>query len=787
MRLCRLIVVFLCFALFALGCESDSSLPRSNEVSRNGTEGRRGRTIAAQLDFVSTDNAGVRGQTGDEVRPQHFQVGNQQSNLLLDEANPVGHLPYHFTEPLFQALVDSEPGYVNWGSMIFQSVPASFQVGQPGDTGSAEITLDVETPPEVTFVNLFDASGQLTRVEPPVRVRLSYSRSDPNGPAEIMATVNDQEVDSSAVIGGSDLRIKLTVSAVSGTYLVNSTSQDASGSNEASDEIPVRTLVFDEEFAPIVVPSGGTARFANSFQWDLGPPELEEPEWTIRIASVFGSQIEVLTGTGNTIDAEFDPSVLAQGVSDREVILLPEGSIPAKIVRQQALERAMNPQVRAQQSGPIYLTYVVFGSARALLPFGEPRHYAGSVETAEPAARVADFEFTTPPGEYPSPLNVPPESRAEASLTGAIELFGFDIPPTHELIIYGEDGTVLKSFPSSGEEFIDLLWDGYDQTGNPIEPQVVRVVVRFCGGSPDPQFRQVLAQGPGDPPMPSCTENTFRVAINVTLGTELVITVDPPHIPPSDLRPGTGQSTAKVKVELVEMPPDVDEVEVTLEGESVDIGDPELNLQLKGGHNHDANRPATTLRDTRFVFTAPGVRETIYTATIAGGAERIVGLVDGEVAASATIDVRVEGLGRLLPHAENSTLTGYVLNGGAGPDNQISDEYPNVFNHPNNHWGTPEMLAALTNVSSKYMAKHVIPDQEPTRVQKLIINDISLPRGGVFDVGNNWAGPHHEHREGDIADIYPGAKDFELFKQLWTEETGGTVYDEGDHVHVRLP
>lgn len=33
------------------------------------------------------------------------------------------------------------------------------------------------------------------------------------------------------------------------------------------------------------------------------------------------------------------------------------------------------------------------------------------------------------------------------------------------------------------------------------------------------------------------------------------------------------------------------------------------------------------------------------------------------------------------------------------------------------------------------------------------INDMSLVRGGLFDINNNWAQPHMEHRVGINADI----------------------------------
>lgn len=40
--------------------------------------------------------------------------------------------------------------------------------------------------------------------------------------------------------------------------------------------------------------------------------------------------------------------------------------------------------------------------------------------------------------------------------------------------------------------------------------------------------------------------------------------------------------------------------------------------------------------------------------------------------------------------------------------------------------------------------------------RRLSVNDMSLPKGGLFDIHGNWQTPHRSHREGKDADINQG-------------------------------
>ena len=66
--------------------------------------------------------------------------------------------------------------------------------------------------------------------------------------------------------------------------------------------------------------------------------------------------------------------------------------------------------------------------------------------------------------------------------------------------------------------------------------------------------------------------------------------------------------------------------------------------------------------------------------------------------------------------------------------------------HPNAFWGTPEMVAAVEDLAVSFQALH--PEL------MLRITDMSLPRGGLFDLDLNWKAPRHcRHRTGTSVDI----------------------------------
>ena len=97
------------------------------------------------------------------------------------------------------------------------------------------------------------------------------------------------------------------------------------------------------------------------------------------------------------------------------------------------------------------------------------------------------------------------------------------------------------------------------------------------------------------------------------------------------------------------------------------------------------------------------------------------------------IDVRFDGLQKLLPHPRLKV-------------------YTNDPKHPQNDYGRPELLSALSRLADAY--SKVFPKGQ------LWVNDMSLPWGGIFDVKGTIADPdmgHSGHKWGgevDISDLH---------------------------------
>ena len=66
--------------------------------------------------------------------------------------------------------------------------------------------------------------------------------------------------------------------------------------------------------------------------------------------------------------------------------------------------------------------------------------------------------------------------------------------------------------------------------------------------------------------------------------------------------------------------------------------------------------------------------------------------------------------------------------------------------HPDNHYLTLTAASRLSVFATLYHAEY--PD-----LSVLQLNDASLERGGIFDIGHNWKAPHHEHCRGTAIDI----------------------------------
>ena len=102
--------------------------------------------------------------------------------------------------------------------------------------------------------------------------------------------------------------------------------------------------------------------------------------------------------------------------------------------------------------------------------------------------------------------------------------------------------------------------------------------------------------------------------------------------------------------------------------------------------------------------------------------------------------------------------------------------------HPDNHYGTTSFVAKLQAVAAIYYINY--PNLPNNR---LAFNDISLQKGGLFDIGATWTPPHSEHRNGTNVDmsLVPTARRLALRQLLVSVGIGGQIYVEGSHWHVR--
>jgi hypothetical protein len=73
----------------------------------------------------------------------------------------------------------------------------------------------------------------------------------------------------------------------------------------------------------------------------------------------------------------------------------------------------------------------------------------------------------------------------------------------------------------------------------------------------------------------------------------------------------------------------------------------------------------------------------------------------------------------------------------------------------NNHWGHRDVLSSLVQIATTW--RILYPNEAI-----LMINDLSLPNGGLFDKDGNWSPPHSTHRNGrdiDVRTEFPGRRE----------------------------
>ena len=221
-----------------------------------------------------------------------------------------------------------------------------------------------------------------------------------------------------------------------------------------------------------------------------------------------------------------------------------------------------------------------------------------------------------------------------------------------------------------------------------------------------------------------------------------------------------------------------------------------------GGHDHDGTRPlggafsgaglAVANNAVSGLTNVQGELFAVFTSTFFGGIEVFTAgsTIDAGVAtATAALTIKA-GEFQLLP--DNPLV--YSKVGGTqfhlGPPSSITDH---------NHFGTPEFNAIISSVSAQF---HTAFPGTGIR-----INDMSLPFGGLFDIGPTptcrfrgqpceiWDIPHQFHRLGTSCDYNLSTR---LDKDLDTDEERFLddlikrderllSFIEGNHWHLYFP
>jgi len=325
----------------------------------------------------------------------------------------------------------------------------------------------------------------------------------------------------------------------------------------------------------------------------------------------------------------------------------------------------------------------------------------------------------------PAGLRFNPPARICIPNVGApagqlLEMFGFD----HDLGAFVSLGTATVT--ADGSEVCSDPGFGVTKSGwghfSPPPPPCTPV----CGPAPAdtpcvhyetippaskcdcPTYKAVAKDGPCDDDGDPCTRDICRNGICFHEDIEPTFSIS---VIPYAVRP---QAVTTVTVTLQ---PPCPNITASFRAEAV------MN---SGGHSHTGNRPVGTFSASTRTTGINGTCQVRYTASSFGGVETIIVTVGG-TERRADLDVRVPGL--------------VALGGGANYD--LIGWTPT---HPDNHYGTPTVVAAIAAIANDY--HNAFP-----QAQVLHINDMSLERGGLFDWQATWARPHQTHREGRDVDI----------------------------------
>lgn len=245
-------------------------------------------------------------------------------------------------------------------------------------------------------------------------------------------------------------------------------------------------------------------------------------------------------------------------------------------------------------------------------------------------------------------------------------------------------------------------------------------------------------------------DGSLTLVVETTCPRQLALSVTPnavrPSLPgavPAFLASYPTQATVEARVQTC--PPSATQATVTV---NFVVEPPATGSADAAGHVHNSRpsfakgrllRSGVIATRCEIVLDAAGAGscQMDYVPSAAAGVERIRATSTGLPEATAQVTVGVPGLGNLAIGTNFFRLTGAL---------------PGL--HVDNHWGTPGVVDRVQRLALDFFG-----DFGAT----LGINDMSLPRGGVFDICGRWDeaatcaqapnGGHRLHRVGLSADI----------------------------------
>jgi len=126
------------------------------------------------------------------------------------------------------------------------------------------------------------------------------------------------------------------------------------------------------------------------------------------------------------------------------------------------------------------------------------------------------------------------------------------------------------------------------------------------------------------------------------------------------------------------------------------------------------------------------------------------------------------------------------------PDSDLYSSTGATKAHPFNYYARQDVIDKLKNIAKEY--SETFP-----KALGLVFNDMSLPWGGLFDIGEEvlcpddkpckyWVAPHRSHRDGYNVDLKTNGLTAGQLIQIKSiaEKQGASVLDEGNHYHLNF-